>query len=385
MSVTPENIAEAAARIKAALPRWTPAFELEAEALLQDPVTQAYAERELREIWRKMDPNGALPTVQRERIFANAKERARASGANGSDSGIIPSERKDVLRIFDWKTEANGNDDGRKQDAGAESASPGIAKPAAASTAAQPQAKQDPSQPLPRLQWINMSKWDNELVPERQWAIFNRVPLNQAGLLSGEGGTGKSLIELYKDVAHVARKDWYSSLPEQGPAFYIGAEDEEREIHICLAAIAKHCGVTFAELIAGGFHVLPLLGQDAVLCAVMGKSGRVEVTDLYKRLYEAAGDIKPKNISIDTLSRAFAGNEIDRVQVYGFANHMQALAMVACGAVTILAHPSVQGTNTGTGLSGSTAWHGAFRFRQYIHSFKAKDGEQPDSDLRELE
>ena len=39
--------------------------------------------------------------------------------------------------------------------------------------------------------------------------------------------------------------------------------------------------------------------------------------ELYRQIYEAAGDIKPKNISIDTLSRAFAGNEIDRVQVYG--------------------------------------------------------------------
>ena len=86
--------------------------------------------------------------------------------------------------------------------------------------------------------------------------------------------------------------------------------------------------MTFNELTTGGLHVLCLLGQDATLCAV-GKSGKVETTALYKQLYEAAGDIKPKNISLDTLSRAFSGNEIDRVQVYGFANHMQALAMVA--------------------------------------------------------
>jgi hypothetical protein len=39
------------------------------------------------------------------------------------------------------------------------------------------------------------------------------------------------------------------------------------------------------------------------------------------------------------LSRAFAGNEIDRVQVYTFAMHMQALAMVAGGSVTVLSHP----------------------------------------------
>jgi len=80
-----------------------------------------------------------------------------------------------------------------------------------------------------------------------------------------------------------------------------------------------------------------------------GKSGRVEVTGLYRQLYEAAGDIKPKNISIDTLSRAFAGNEIDRVQVYAFAMHMQALAMVAGGAVTVLSHPSLAGIASGSG------------------------------------
>ena len=63
--------------------------------------------------------------------------------------------------------------------------------------------------------------------------------LNQAGLFSGEGGTGKSIIELTKNVAHVAGKDWFGSLPEIGPAFYIGAEDDKDELHIRLAAIAR--------------------------------------------------------------------------------------------------------------------------------------------------
>jgi RecA-family ATPase len=127
-----------------------------------------------------------------------------------------------------------------------------------------------------------------------------------------------------------------------------------------------------------------LLGQDATLCAA-GKSGRVETTALYRQLYQAAGDIKPKNISVDTLSRAFAGNEIDRVQVYAFAMHMQALAMVAGGSVTVLSHPSLAGIASGSGISGSTAWHGAFRFRQYLKGIKPDSGEQPAGDLRELE
>jgi RecA-family ATPase len=235
------------------------------------------------------------------------------------------------------------------------------------------------------LKWVNMSNWDKEPVPKRKWAIRDNVPLHQAGLFSGEGGTGKSILELTKDVAHVTGKYWLDLLPEPGPAIYVGAEDSEDEVHIRLAAIAKHYGVSFKELIEGGLHVLCLLGEDATLVAASGKSGKIETTKLYRQIYEAAGDIKPKNISIDTLSRAFEGDEINRVQVYAFANHMQKIAMVADGSVTILSHPSVAGMNNGSGISGSTAWHGAFRFRQYLTGVKADAGEQPDGDLRQLE
>jgi RecA-family ATPase len=238
---------------------------------------------------------------------------------------------------------------------------------------------------IPRIHWLDMSRWDDEPIPQRQWAILNRVPLKQAGLFSGEGGTGKSMIELHRDVAHVIGGDWLGSLPEPGPAFYVGAEDDVDEIHIRLGAVAKHCGVTFARIVSNGLYVLPLFGNDATMCAVTKKSGKIETTALYQQLYEAAGDIRPKNISIDTLSHAFAGNEIDRAQVYGFMRHMQTLAMVARGSVTVLSHPSLSGIQSGSGLSGSTAWHGAARFRMYLTGVKADDGEQPDSDLRQLE
>ena len=237
------------------------------------------------------------------------------------------------------------------------------------------------------LAWIDLAAWDGQEVPPRQWAIADRVPLNNAGLFSGEGGAGKSIIELMKDVAHVTGKDWLGSMPEQGPAIYVGAEDDEAELHRRLHSIAEHYDVTFKQLADGGLHVLCLLGQDATLCAAKAKSGKVEVTALYRQLFEAAGDIKPKNISIDTLSRAFQGNEIDRTQVYQLAMHMQALAMVANASVTILSHPSLQGIATGTGISGSTAWHGAFRFRQYLTGVKRGngEGEEADPDLRYLE
>jgi hypothetical protein len=102
-----------------------------------------------------------------------------------------------------------------------------------------------------------------------------------------------AIIELMKNVAHVSGKDWLGSMPEAGPAFYLGAEDDEEEIHIRLAAIAKHYNTTFEDLTADGLRVLPLLGKDATLLAVT-KGGAMEVTSLYRQIYEAAGDIKPK-------------------------------------------------------------------------------------------
>ena len=59
---------------------------------------------------------------------------------------------------------------------------------------------QGPTQQPQPLQWLDMSNWDSAPVPQRKWAIRDRVPLNQAGLFSGEGGTGKSIIELMKDA-----------------------------------------------------------------------------------------------------------------------------------------------------------------------------------------
>jgi hypothetical protein len=123
-----------------------------------------------------------------------------------------------------------------------------------------PETASGPDTPLLPLKWLDMSRWDDQPLPEREWAIRDRVPLNQAGLFSGEGGTGKSIIELMKNVAHVTGKDWLGSMPEIGPAFHVSAEDDEKETHIRLAAIAAHYGVTFNELIKGGLHVMCLLG-----------------------------------------------------------------------------------------------------------------------------
>src|SRR5262249_54031770 len=157
------------------------------------------------------------------------------------------------------------------------------------------------------------------------------------------------------------------------------AEDDEDVMHRRLAAITKHYGVTFADLIKGGLHLFSLAGEDAVL-ATASRGGKIEPTARYNQILEAAGDINPISIPIAWSANVSAGNEIDRSQVQQFASLLTRMAIVSNGSVTLLSHPSLEGLKSGSGISGSTQWHNAFRARFYMQGVKPENGEEQDND-----
>jgi RecA-family ATPase len=188
-------------------------------------------------------------------------------------------------------------------------------------------------------------------------------------------------LELQLCVAHVTGRDWLGGMPEPGPAIYFGAEDDSDELHRRLTAIAEFYDVNFSDLIAGGLHLLSFAGADAM----PDRQGKVQPMPLFERLLEAAADIRPRHIGIDATADTFAGNEIDRSQVRQFVGLMRKLAIVGNSAVVLLAHPSLTGISSGTGLSGSTAWHNSVRARMVLKTMQGRDdGGQSASDLREL-
>src|SRR6516162_226185 len=235
-----------------------------------------------------------------------------------------------------------------------------------------------------RLPFINVANWDDEPVPELEWAVLDRIPLRQVTLFSGEGSAGKSTTQLHLSFAHVLARDWLGTMPEPGPALFVDAEDDEKILHRRSAAILDHYGTTFKEAVDGGLHLVSLIGQDAVLGAASRRSEVIQPTPLFKRLLEAAGDIKPKMIGIASSANVYAGSEIDRQQVQQFISLLTAVARAANGALVLISHPSLTGINTDTGLSGNTAWHNAVRARFYMKGVKPEAGEQPDNDLREI-
>jgi RecA-family ATPase len=239
-----------------------------------------------------------------------------------------------------------------------------------------------PEQPTP-LRFIDMSTWDSEPVPEQEWVVLNRIPRRQCVLFSGEGSAGKSTTQLHLSAAHVLGRDWLGTMPAQGPALFIDAEDGDDVLHRRVAAIAAHYGVTFADLIKDGLHLISLFGQDAVL-ATSSRSGKIEPTPLYQQILDAAGDIKPVMIGVASSANVYAGSEIDRSQVQQFISLMTRLAIGANGSLVLISHPSLTGIATDTGISGNTQWHNGMRARFYMKGVKPENGEEPDNDLREI-
>jgi RecA-family ATPase len=236
---------------------------------------------------------------------------------------------------------------------------------------------------VPPLRFVNIDAWATREPPPREWAVRDRFPLRNVGLLSGDGGVGKTIVLMQLALAHVLAKDWLGMLLEPGPAVYLNAEDDDAEMHRRFAGIVAHYGVAMSDL-KRDLHVLALAGQDAVL-GYPDRNGTIHPTPLFERLAEAARDIRPKLIALDTSADIFAGNENDRAQVRQFIGLMRRMAIDANAAVIIAAHPSLTGINSGSGLSGNTAWHNSVRARAYLKSLKAHDGTEPDKTLRQLE
>jgi len=234
-----------------------------------------------------------------------------------------------------------------------------------------------------RLVYINTSQWDFEPTPEQEWAVYNRIPLRQCVLFSGEGATGKSTEQLHLTAATALNRDWLGAMPEQGPAIFIDAEDDDKVIHRRLKAIAAHYDTNITTMIDHGLRLVSWVGCDATL-AVASRNGKIEPTSLYKQLLEEAGDIKPKMIGIAASANVFAGSENDRAQVQQFVGLLTRIAMVANGAVVLISHPSLTGISTESGLSGTTQWHNSVRARFYLRGVKPTADEPLDTDLREI-
>jgi hypothetical protein len=223
-----------------------------------------------------------------------------------------------------------------------------------------------PDAVLPKLPLVEACTLHGKPIPERLWLAPGMIPDRTVTLLSGTGGIGKGQIALQLMAAMAIGDDWLGKEVLGGPCIYFGAEDELDELHRRLARIMATTGRELAEL--DECWLIPIADADATLAAPDRLFRQLSPTPLFKSLLAEAGRIRPKLVILDAAADVFGGDEIKRSEVRRFVQMLRTAAMSLDCAILLISHPSLEGIKTGTGLSGSTAWHNSVRSRLYLEA-----------------
>lgn len=234
------------------------------------------------------------------------------------------------------------------------------------------------------LQGVSASVYADMPVSPREFLDLAEIfPARTVAMLSGDGGTGKSLLALQLGLACSTATTWLGIEMVCGPVLYISAEDDENEIANRLKEIAAADQLDLAE--ASSLVIVHMAGEDATLGYEDGRRGVVKPTDLYKRLDASLELYGPAVLILDNLADVFAGNENNRSAVKHFISLLRKLALKHDCVVLLLAHPSLFGMKEGTGTSGSTGWRNSVRVMLYLHRVVDMTGIEADKNVRVLE
>jgi RecA-family ATPase len=206
---------------------------------------------------------------------------------------------------------------------------------------------------------------EGEAVPERRWVVPDLIPEDECTLLSGDGGEGKTLLQLQLAVACVLGKPWLGRAVRRCRVLAVFCEDNAREIHIRLAEVLAHYGANFGD-VAEELAIVCRKGEENALMEWPEWNGLGVPTPLMRRVEALALDHGAELLILDSLHDLFAGEEIKRTHARQFLNALAGIAGRMHGAVFLSMHPSLTGRNTGTGEAGSTAWRNACRSMLYL-------------------
>jgi hypothetical protein len=222
-----------------------------------------------------------------------------------------------------------------------------------------------------RIHGFDPSDWAGDPEPEPLKEIVPGYIIDETTtMFSGDGGTGKSYLAHQLSAARALERKWIGLGVTPGKTLFLSCEDNLAEMKRRLYWIVQTYDAGWSDL-KGRVRLVDLVGEDSILA--MTKKGIVEAAPMYHALDEYMQEFGPGLTILDVLAALFAGNEIIRTEVRQFANLLNGLCKKHKSAILLLAHPSLAGMSSGTGLSGSTDWNNGFRSRCYLETISGKD------------
>ena len=82
-----------------------------------------------------------------------------------------------------------------------------------------------------RLGLIDVTKWEGQPIPRRDWLVENFIPMRNVTLLTGDGGLGKSTLLVQLMTSASLGLPWLGLPVLKVPTLGLFAEDDEDELH----------------------------------------------------------------------------------------------------------------------------------------------------------
>ncbi len=200
---------------------------------------------------------------------------------------------------------------------------------------------------------------------DRAWLVDQWLPRGRIGMLTAEGGFGKSRLALQLAAAMTTDGgEWLprgvnKSMPETAAGVVVFAtwEDEPEE---CRRRIGRERAAAMQDC-----HIVDMARFGPLWGAETGQvtQTRGKLLKVGRWLRDLCEQLGADLLIVDSLAGAFGANEIDRAAVREFMANWDGWGRAADCAVMLISHPSQSGAKQTGGYSGSTDWHGASRWR----------------------
>ena len=207
-------------------------------------------------------------------------------------------------------------------------------------------------------------------IPAREWVLDGWFPARTVAMLFGAGGVGKTLLMQQFANAVAEGQPFLGIDTMKMPVLSVMCEDDADEVKRRQLCINESVGVD--EFASGpeNLHLWPRVGSDNVL-VTWPNGGNDEPGAFYKKLCDKVASVKGDSDSVlvllDTAADMFGGSENTRREVNTFIKtYLGSIVITYNATVVLLAHPSLSGLSSGSGLSGSTAWENSVRARSYL-------------------
>ena len=230
------------------------------------------------------------------------------------------------------------------------------------------------------------TEWEAFAPDSLEWIIEGWLPAGRIGILSGQGGRGKSRLALQLAAAMASGQADFLGGPPTAygisrrtvlsgaqTVVYASWEDDRHEVGRRLRALSTpHNGCSDHHLegfpfslnlhdLSDRLRYVDMAGEGPVWGPGPGAhvSTMAELTPAGRRIREYAEDSGAKLLILDPLAASFGSNENDRGLVRSFLANWDRWGRDNDCAILVISHPPKA---TGAAYSGSTDWEAGPRF-----------------------